>query len=216
MSYITETLSPYRSTNLKETCIEILEEDSKYVCDSFEEKGLSFILAYICVIFLSFLKVLYFIIQDRKKPIMTWEHLELKRGMNSESITDILSRRKALSEDVPALQNHDNLCPNDKVKEERVSKVINLRTYLYQHDLTLHAYTLKRVNHRVTDDELVEMYRTGVISKPLSTTTITFNNPEIEEPQDLNKLLKEVFPNIIDLRVSVLRRNKAVLRRFIF
>ena len=191
MSYITSSLSPYRSRDLGEEFFGILEEDYQWICDSLEGRGLLFLIAVIVLMSLSILKAIVFVIEQSQKPVMTYSHLDLARGMHEESITNILKRR----ESIPEVQNHDNLCPNTTIKNQRAETLNKLRNYLYQHDLTLHAHIIKKINHRRTEEELIEMYRTGVLSKPLSTTHATFG-------EDLNKLLKEVLGDTIDLRTD--------------
>jgi hypothetical protein len=191
MSYITSSLSPYRSKDLSQEFFEILEEDYEWVCSSLESRGLIFLIAFIVLMSMSLLKAIVHVIEQSQKPVMTYEHLNLNRGMHSESITDILTRREAIDE----VENHDNLCPNTKVKTQRANTFNALRGYLYQHDLTLHVETIKKINHRISEEELVEMYRTGEITKPLSTTHITFG-------EELNHMLKEVLGSHIDLKTN--------------
>ena len=191
MSYITSSLSPYRSKDLGKEIEEIFSEDYDYVCSSFEEKGFWFLLALVSVMFLSVLKAIVFFFEQKDKPVMTYSHLGLHRGMQSESITDILTRRESTDE----VENHDNLCPNTATKNKTADSFITLRNYLYQHDLTLHIETIKEINHRISEEELAEMYRLGKITKPLSTTHITCGD-------NLNKLLKEVLGDTIDLKTN--------------
>lgn len=187
MSYITSNLSPYRGDTSKEF-FEILSDDYEWLCSSLKERGFIFFIAFITIMSLSLLKAIAHVIIQSQKPKMTYKHLELHRGIRHESITDILTRREAIDE----VKNHDNLCPNDKVKTQRANTIIALRNYLYQHNLTLHAHFIKRVNHKVTDEELLEMYRRAELFKPLSTTHVTFG-------EEVNKLLKEVLKNKISL-----------------
>lgn len=198
MSYITSSLSPYRG-NLWEESMEILEEDSKWVCDSLKGRGLTFLIAYLCIMSLSLLKVICFLITQSQKPVMTYDHLELHRGMREESITSILARREA----VPECANHDSIYP-DEIKNQRYDKIHSLRTYLYQHDFTLHVEILKTIKHKRTDEELMEMYRTGELSKPLSTTHITFGD-------NLNQLLNDVLEEGIDLRKNRLTQETYIV-----
>ena len=189
MSYITNNLSPYRNKDLGKEFFEILEEDCEKVCSSLKERGLLFIIAFITIMSLSILKAVIHIITQLQKPVMTYPHLSLYRGMKKESITGILVRREA----IPEIETHDNMCPNDTTKVHRFDKIDTLRRYLYENNLTLHAKVIKTINHRVSEEELAEMYRKGQITKPLSTTYITFGN-------ELNALLKEVLGNVVDLR----------------
>lgn len=191
MSYITSNLAPYRSKNIGKEFSEILAEDYEWVRSSIEDRGIIFFLATISVMTLSLFKAISHVITQMQKPVMEYNHLKLHRGMESESITQILTRRECIDE----VKNHDNLCPNNKVKTEKVEKLNTLRNYLYQHDLTLHATVLKTINHKLTDDELIEMYRLGEITKPLTTTHITFGD-------NLNRLLKDTLGNTIDLKTN--------------
>ena len=195
MSYITSSLSPYRSKDLGKEFSEILEEDYEWICHSLKERGFIFFVAVITLMSMSLLKAIVHVISQMQKPIMTYNHLGLHRGMHEESITDILTRRETIDE----VQNHDNLCPNVQAKNQRANTINSLRNYLYQHDLTLHVTTLRKINYKVADEELMEMYRTGEISTPLSTTKVTFG-------ENLNKLLKEVLGNVIDLRTNKLTK----------
>lgn len=192
MSYITSSLSPYRGDTGKEVS-EILSEDYQWICSSLKSRGFIFFIAVITLMGLSVLKAITHIFTQAQKPKMTYSHLALARNMESENITTLLTHREAIEE----IQNHDNLCPQDSIKTTRANTLNTLRNYLYQHDLTLHADTIKHINHRISEEELSEMYRLGKITKPLSTTHITFG-------EDLNNLLKEVLGNTIDLRVNKL------------
>lgn len=189
MSYITSSFSPYKSKNLNKEFFEILQEDYKWICSSLETRGFIFFVAVITLMSMSLLKAIIFVLEQLPKPTATYNHLKLQRGMNEESITSILSRREAIDE----IQNRDNLCPNSKEKTQRVQAISELRNYLYQHDLTLYGTVIKTINHRLTDEELSEMYRTGELTKPLSTTYITFG-------ETVNNLLREVIGSSISLR----------------
>ena len=191
MSFITSSLSPYRSKDLSQEFFEILEEDYEWICSSLKERGLIFLIAFITLMSLSVLKAVVHVIEQSQKPVMTYEHLNLRRGLHEESITSLLSRRESIDE----VENRDNLCPNPVIKNQRANTLNTLRNYLYQHDLTLHVETIKKINHKITEDELTEMYRVGEITKPLSTTHITFG-------ENLNHLLKEVLGDSIDLRTN--------------
>lgn len=192
MSYISSSLSPYRGDTGKEFS-EILSEDYKWICSSLESRGFIFFIALITLMSMSLLKAIVHVFTQSQKPKMTYSHLSLARSLQSESITSLLTTREAIDE----VQNHDNLCPQDSVKTVRANTFNTLRNYLYQHDLTLHANTIKHINHKISEEELSEMYRLGKITKPLSTTHITFG-------EDLNNLLKEVLEDTIDLKVNKL------------
>ena len=185
--------SSYRSDNIGEDCLEILENDSKWVNASFKEKDIFYLMAYIGVMLLSIVKVIIFFFKEIRKPEMTYDHLDFERGMFGIDMMLTLERREALSENVPKVRNHDHLCPNDKIKTQKADTINSLRNYLYQHNLTLTARIIKKVNHRRTEEELLEMYRIGEITNPLSTVHITFG-------ENLNGLLKEVLQDIVDLR----------------
>ena len=191
MSVITSNFTSYRSKNLGEEFFKIIEEDYNWVCSSLNNRGFMFFIAFISLMSLSILKAIATIIDELKKPVMTYDHLNIRRGMRSDNITSILRHRELVSE----VKNHDHYCPDDQLKAQRTHSITSLRTYLYKHDLTLHVNTLKKTNHKVSEKDLMEMYRTGEISKPISTTKVTFGD-------DLNKLLKEVLGNVIDLKIN--------------
>ena len=67
MSYITSTLSPYRG-NLSEEIGEILMEDHEMVLRQIKSRGLIFVIAYVVIMGISILKVLFHIIDHFKKP----------------------------------------------------------------------------------------------------------------------------------------------------
>ena len=188
MPYIPSSFTNYRG-NILEDVVTILEEDCDYVCRSFEDKDIFFVLCFIGVMALSVLKVICHVFEELQKPKMTYEHLNLERGMRNDCITSIMTRREA----IPEVHNHDNLCPNDKVKTRRANEINTLRKYLYEHDLTLNVLVLKKINHRIADEDLLNMCKSGEISKPLYTTHITFG-------QEINNLLKEVLGASVDLR----------------
>lgn len=191
MSYITSSFSPYRSKDLKKEFLDILAEDREWICSSLESRGLLFAIAFISIMSLSLLKAIIFLFEETKKPQATYKHLALSRNLNSESITSLLSRR----EDIDEIENEDNLCPDVTTKNNRVKALSTLRSYLYQHNFTLNMKVLKKVNHRVDDEDLISMCKSGEITTPLSTTHITLGN-------EINALLKEVLENTIDLRIN--------------
>lgn len=188
MPYPMSALSLYRG-NIAKDCINLLKEDYEWICHSLKSRGFIFIIAFITLMSMSLFKMVVFIFTQLSKPKMTYKHLNLERGMYDDSVTDIVTRREAIDE----VQNHDNLCTKDKVKNQRVESINNLRGYLYQHDLTLNAQVIKSIEHRCTQEELLEMYRLGKYTKALTTTYVTFGD-------DINILLKEVLGNKIDLK----------------
>ena len=187
-AFIYTHLAPYRG-NLSKECMDILAEDCELVCSSLKSRGLLFIVAFITLMSVSVLKVIVHFFTQIQKPRMTYKHLDIDRGMSAEDVTDILLRREAVDE----VENHDNYNPNTKAKNQRAESLNALRGYLYQHDLTLHATVLKRVEHRCTQEELLEMYRLGKYTKDLSTAYVTFG-------RDIDILLKEVLGDIVNLR----------------
>lgn len=194
MSYTESMLSPYRGDTTKEV-MEVLSEDHDMICSSLEDRGLLFGIAYITIMSLSILKAIVHVFTQLQKPKATYDHLSIVRGMRNDNLTSTLIRREAIEE----VKNHDNVCPNDKKKEQRANTIIALRNYLYQHDLTIHIKTIKKINHKVSEDELLEMYRLGEITKPLTTTHITCGD-------NLNSLLKEVLEDTIDLKINKLTK----------
>jgi len=69
MSYITSSLSPYRSENVWNEFVEILKEDYEWVCSSLKDSGLIFPIALILMT-LSLLKAIIFVFEDLRKPKM--------------------------------------------------------------------------------------------------------------------------------------------------
>ena len=70
MSFITSSLSPYRSENVRKEFVEILKEDYEWVCSSFESHGFIFLMAFIVLMSLSLLKAIVFVFEDLRKPKM--------------------------------------------------------------------------------------------------------------------------------------------------
>lgn len=194
MSYTESMFSPYRGDTSKEI-MEVLSEDHEMVCSSLESRGLLFGIAYITIMSLSVVKAIVHAFTQLQKPKATYDHLSIVRGMRNENISSILLRRESIND----IQNHDNVCPVDKKKEQRAETLTTLRNYLYQHDLTIPIKTIKKINHKVSEDELLEMYRLGEITKPLTTTHITCGDR-------LNSLLKEVLGDTIDLKINKLTK----------
>ena len=190
MSYITSNYTPYRSKNLWKEFLQILKDDYAWICNSLEGRGLMFAIAVVSLMSMSFIKAIVTIAEQVKKPLVTYDHLNLHRGMRDDTLTSILSHRERVED----IQNHDNFY-SDEEKEQRVNAIASLRSYLYQHKFTLYVTTLKKINHRVSEEDLMQMYRTGEISKPISTTRVTFGD-------DLNRLLKEVLGDTINLKVD--------------
>lgn len=67
MSYIRLAFQPYRG-NLEEEIGEILYEDHEMVCRVIKYRNLLFVIAYIIIMSLSVLKVLYHIYDHYRKP----------------------------------------------------------------------------------------------------------------------------------------------------
>ena len=70
MSYITSSLSPYRSENVWNEFVEILKEDYEWVCSSLKDRGFIFSIAFVILMSLSLLKAIVFVFEDLRKPKM--------------------------------------------------------------------------------------------------------------------------------------------------
>ena len=192
MSYIQSSFSPYRG-ELKKEVSEILSEDCDLVCSTMKSRGLFFGMAFISIMGLSLVKAGIHVFNQMKKPKMTYDHLALAREiLNSNNSMDILSRREGIDES-PNIK--DNLNPDTKIKVQKANAINELRTYLYEHDMTLHAKVLSTIDFDCTDSELNEMFRSGKFTKPLSSSYITFDN-------DLIILLKEVLKSTINWKTN--------------
>ena len=180
---------PFRSEDPIQDFFEIIIADCEKVYKRLDTRGLVFLFALVTVLLMSIVKAFLLLFYDLKKPVNDYAGLKLVRNMNYEDVTSVLARRESVSK----LKNQDKLCPSKKDKDKRVEIISKLRNYLYQHDLTLRVTVLKTVKHRRTEEEMAEMYRTGEITKPLSTTYATFG-------EVIDLLLNEIFENSIDLK----------------
>ncbi len=68
MSYITSSLSPYRSDNVWKEFAGILKEDYEWVYSSLKDRGLIFPIAFVILMSLSLLKAIVFVLEDLRKP----------------------------------------------------------------------------------------------------------------------------------------------------
>ena len=158
-----------------------------------KSRGLFFGMAFISVMGLSLVKAGIHVFNQMKKPKMTYDHLALAREiLNSNNSMNILSRREGI-EEAPNIK--DNLNPDTKIKVQKANAINELRTYLYGHDMTLHAKVLSTIDFDCTDSELNEMFRLGKFTKPLSSSCITFDS-------NLILLLKEVLKSAIDWKTD--------------
>ena len=194
MSFYREScFNPYRE-NLWEESIKIIEEDIDKICSTLQSRGLLFFTAFLVLMPITLLKVITHVHAQLKKPVWNYDYLKLTRDkMDKETITQLLTRRESCDK----VQNIDNYNPNIKKKEERANKINTLRMYLYKHDLKLRGYILKTINHKLTEEELLQLCRTGEVVKPMTTTRVTFG-------YDIDYLLKEVLGDKIDLQVRKL------------
>lgn len=180
MSYIESTLSPYRG-NLEEEIGEILLEDHEMVCREITGRGLIFLIAYIVIMGISLLKVIFHVFDHYSKPERPLP--QITRG-NVEKATDLTY----LCEMKEARNCNQNQY-RTKNQEAHVNATIQLRNYLYSNDLELEGTILKEVNHKVDDFALLKCIHSGYEEMPkLSTTYITFG-------EDIDYLLAEVLPS---------------------
>ena len=178
MSYITSTLSPYRG-DLDEEIGEILQEDHEMVCKGIESRGLIFLIAYIMIMFLSVVKVIFHIFDHYSKPERPRPHITREQVMRATDLTPMYEIMEA---------GHHNR-PQYKTKNQnaRVNATIKLRTYLYSNNLELKGYILKEVNHKVDDHAFISSIISGEEMAKFTTTYITFG-------EEIDKWLYEVLP----------------------
>ena len=70
MSFITSSLSPYRSNNVWKEFREIIIEDHEWVCHSLKDRGFLFPIAYMVLMSMSLLKDIVFVFEQMRKPEM--------------------------------------------------------------------------------------------------------------------------------------------------
>lgn len=157
------------------------------------------LLACICCFPLSLLKILCFIPKQLMKPQPTYNGLKY-------NINNTVNNAKVKSEDTSIYLKEqledcvkDIYCPNTQIKTEKATNLNDLRKYLYQHNLKLIGNIIKRVNHNVNENDLLENLDNEEYDLRLSTTQITFGN-------DLNDLLSKTLPNIITLKKRKLNK----------
>lgn len=190
--FLQYSFSPYRD-NLGEEITEVIAEDIDLVCESVHDRGLQFFFILFIGMFITLFKVILLIFTQLRKPKYPYEQVALtNENINNRETEYLLTVREARS-----VANKDNYTPDTKKKNERADKVNKLRKYLYQNNLQLKGYILTTVNHRLSDEEVMEVYNGNENAKAMTTTYVTFG-------YDIDYLLKEVLQDKIDLRVKKL------------
>lgn len=203
MSYLLNYASSFKSPDIMKDINDMYEDDAQCVRNSFEDKGLCYTMAMACVMFLSTIKAFMLFSKDASKPKMTSQtypmvrlDTEMARSLAEEYERDDVHLSPILSIRESHNINKDSYQPNNIIKDRVSTDIILLRDYLYEHDLTLHATTIKTINHRnVSENDLLTYMHTGSITKPYSTSYITFG-------EEVNRLLKNALNNKIDLRTN--------------
>lgn len=179
MSYISSSLSPYRSGELDEEIAEILHDDHEMVLRDIQSRGLIFLIAYIMIMGTSLIRVLFHIVDYYSKPKVPPAKITREHVDNSTNLTYRYEMKEA--------GNYNKNELKTKNHEARVGAIRQLRTYLYNHNLTLNGRIIKEVNHKVDDHAFINSIISGEEMAKFSTTYITFG-------ETINKLLYEVLP----------------------
>lgn len=179
MSWISSSLSPYRSGDLDGEIGEMLLEDHEMVCKGIQSRGLTFLIAYILIMALSVVKVIFHIFDycskpERPKPQITRENVD--RG---KDLSYLYEMKEARNCNEPQYKT--------KNREAKVSATMKLRSYLYGHNLELQGYILKEVNHKVDDHAFISSIISGEEMAKFTTTYITFG-------EEIDKWLYEILP----------------------
>lgn len=176
--YITYILQPYQG-NIDKMVGEVLYEDHKLVCDYTDSRGLAFLIAYIGVMFLSILKVIYLIFDNCKKPKRPLPKITRQNVDRATDLSPLYEMKEA--------RNCNNPQYKTKNHANRTQAIIKLRDYLYKHNMTLRGYILKEVNHRVSDHDFISSIISGDEMAKFTTTYITFDG-------DIDEMLFNILP----------------------
>lgn len=200
--------NPYKD-NLGDRICSILKTDAEYVCSAFSEVNLRFLIAFTGVMLISLIKVIAYTIEWLGKPSEPKPDIKrifpLSRNyvnqLNDES--DIINVNVEIQSNAGTLED---LYMSDKRIKDNYSKLLNdFRLYLYKNNLELHAEILKTINHHnVSEEDLVTYMHTGEVTRPYSTTHITFGD-------DINHTLKRIIGNKIKLKENRLTKETYIL-----
>lgn len=180
--------SPYRK-DFGESVAALLDEDHDYVTSSLEERDGIFVLAYISVMFLSLIKVIAFtFLWVFKKRALPKCALPLDRHTANNYSEGTSSLELMLRESEGTVTNKYSTTKS----ADKSTALMELRDYLLTHNFTLHGTILKRIERRVSEEELIRSIRTGEIETPFTRVQVTFGN-------DMNKVLKKVLGKKITL-----------------
>lgn len=152
-----------------------------------------YVLAMSLVSCLSLFKITVFTCKHLMKPMAKYDKLAYNvHSVVNSTETSADESLMSIKEGIEDL-NKDNYITNSYIKSERASSLNSLRVYLYQNSLQLKGKVLKRVEHRVSENDLIKSVENINFMPKLSTTQVTFGN-------DLNNLLSNVLPNMITLK----------------
>ena len=183
-------ISPYQDEKIGETILQTLANDIDYYCSQMETRGLWFITGLLCITSVSLLKCGVIFLKNIFKPRFNPRNIEINKDCINTDDKQYSSTIK-LREKYNSLD--DRYQQDREVKTNRAKALNALRLHLYMNDLKLHGTILKVIKHRLSEFDLLECARTGNITKPFSTTQITFGN-------EINNLLAQVFPDFVMIK----------------
>lgn len=172
--------------------------DYEYIMSKFNNRvSLVSVLAYVCNLPLSLAKIMCFIPKQLMKPNTNCGYVEPE-----SSISEVNEPENDLEESDDLF--HDIYCLDNMIKSQKANNLIELRKYLYTNDFKLHGNIIKRIEHRVSDEDMLRSVEDKNFMPKFSTTQITFGN-------DLNKILSMALPNIITLKKRTISDETYVL-----
>ena len=183
-------LSPYKDEKIGKTISEMVARDIDDYCSVMETRGLWFATGLVCITSLSLLK----------GGVVFFKNLS-KKKFNPRNITvnkeNVNNKNAIYSHTIEIREKHDSLddkyCTNRIAKEQKAKALNALRLHLYMNNLKLKGTILKVIQHKLSEFDLLECARTGNITKPFSTTQITFGN-------EVNSLLAQIFPSYVMIK----------------
>ena len=178
--------------DFSEEATAIFKEYHEWVTNSLHSRGIMFAICYSMMMTLALLKVMVHFAHwlPKKKP--NYDHLKLTWQNANDVVSDgYTSLALTLSEATGTIRN------KGKTNENRPQALTQIRDYLIENNFVLHGKILKKVERRISEDELIKCIRTGEIDKPFTKVQITFGN-------NMNKVLKDVIGKSINLQTKKL------------
>ena len=173
-----------------------MSDDIDWVYNSFETHGIKYLVCAVLCLHLSIIKCIYLLTQNFFKPECIYKNLKLSHKNINNTETSIEGNTVLLRENLEDFPLKDSY-QKPKVKNMKSEALIELRKYLYLNNFEMKGKILSRVEHRLSDDILLEYASTGTFDKPLSTTKITFG-------KGLDELLVKIIPDRVKLRKNKL------------